>query len=97
MSDFGDVIIRSGDRTDGNQKDREEMAMVQERRGSHLIEVGSGIWRFTDGKEMERRVRKELAELYRRNLEHWKCIQLGSPAEWQEMEKLIQRLESDQG
>jgi hypothetical protein len=46
---------------------------------------------------MERRVRKELAELYRRNLEHWKRIQLGSPAEWQEMEKLIQRLESDQG
>ena len=71
--------------------------MEQERRDSRLIEVGSGIWRFTDGEEIEWRVRRELAKLHRRNLEHWKRIQFGSPAEWQEMEKLIQRLESERG
>jgi len=64
------------------------------KRKSHLVEVRLGVYSFADSEEAERRIRQELANLYRQNLELWRKIGHGNPSLWRETEALIRWLEN---
>jgi hypothetical protein len=68
--------------------------MPEVRRKSHLVEVKPGVYSFADSEEAERRIRQELANLYRQNLELWRDIGHGDSSLWRETEALIRWLEN---
>ncbi len=71
--------------------------MAEVRKHTYLEEVEPGVYRFADAKQAESRVRRQLAELFRRNLELWKQIRHGDQSLWRETEALIRWLENAQG
>jgi hypothetical protein len=68
--------------------------MSEVKRESHLIEVKPGVYSFADSEEAELRIRQELANLYRQNLELWRKIGHGNSSLWRETEALIRWLEN---
>ncbi|MCS7187849.1 MAG: hypothetical protein N3B10_09975 [Armatimonadetes bacterium] len=68
--------------------------MAEVKKQSDLVEIKDGVYRFADSHDAESRIRHQLAELYRQNLELWRQIGHGTPKLWRDTESLIRWLEN---
>ncbi len=68
--------------------------MAEVKKQGDLVKVKEGVYRFPDSHDAENRIRRQLAELYRQNLELWKQIGHGTQGLWSETESLIRWLEN---
>lgn len=68
--------------------------MAEVKKRGDLVEIKKGVYRFADSRDAETRIRRQLAELYRQNLELWKQIGHGTTKFWSATESLIRWLEN---